>query len=135
MPDGVIPTLGAKYNGIGLKVSNLPAGKYDLLIDGVKWDTVTADQSAAGVNLGARPSPLYPSYDEYLKRSDAGQDQMNAITEVKAFVLPGWIRQPDFQQQRDAEIARRMAALDAAQRQLRELLQPKPHQLELKPVP
>jgi hypothetical protein len=135
MPTGALASLGAKYNRIVLRVAGLLAGDYELFIDGRQLGRLTREQLRDGINLAARPSALHtPPYDEYPRKVLCANDMAARIAEVACYKLPGWVKQADFEKQREVAIARQMAELENAQAQLRCLFRPKPHQFEARPA-
>lgn len=135
MPNAAIASLGAKYNRVMLRMAGLAVGDYELSIDGRQWGRLTDEELRDGVNLASRPSALYsPPYDEYLRKVRALDDMAARIADIACYKLPGWVKQADFERQREAAIARQVEELEEAQSQLHCLFQPKPHQFEVRPV-
>jgi lysophospholipase L1-like esterase len=123
-------------NYYGLKVTGLGKGKYTLAIDGRDVDSFTADELAAGVNLGnLGKGPLF----------EQGQEVFRAINEKNRVVhgrfrgvvmydvnnAPDWLR--DVAGERKAvELQNRKEKIDALQAEVYRKAQPGRHRFELK---
>lgn len=121
-------------NRYELLITGLKAGQYDVLIDGVKVATHTEKELAEGVNLGNVTSG--PVYDHGQKVLEAINNKNNLVRsrffDVLRFNPPGWVKIDDLAGQKKAEAAKRLPAIEAEQKKVNELAQPKPHKWEIK---
>ena len=120
-------------NWCGLKVTGLAPGKYWLAIDGKDAGSFTAEQLAAGVNLGnLTAGPIY----------DQGQLVFNAINAkdqlvhqrfrgVVMFQAPDWLADVAAER-KPKELAKRMEQIAEKQAEIYKLAQPTKHRFELK---
>jgi lysophospholipase L1-like esterase len=121
-------------NFYGLTVAGLEEGKYDVLCDGVTVATHTAKELAAGVNLGnATAGPVY----EHAQKVFAAINKKNELVRSRFFDVlrynpPGWIKVENLNEQKKLEAAKRLPAIEAEQKKVNELAQPKPHKWEIK---
>jgi lysophospholipase L1-like esterase len=121
------------FNWYGLKVTGLAPGKYALAIDGQKVASYSAEELAAGVNLGnLTAGPIH----------EQGQKVFNAINAknglvhqrfrgVVMFNAPDWL-QDVAAERKPKELAKRMEQIAAQQAEVYKLVQPVPHQFELR---
>jgi lysophospholipase L1-like esterase len=121
-------------NFYGLTVAGLEEGKYDVSVDGVKVGTFTAKELAAGVNLGNATTG--PIFDHAQKVFEAINTKNNLVRsrffDVLRFNPPGWVKIENLAEQKKAEAAKRLPAIEAAQKKVFEAAQPKPHKWEVK---
>jgi lysophospholipase L1-like esterase len=121
-------------NFYGLSVSGLKGGSYDVLCDDVKVGTFTSQELAAGVNLGNATGG--PIFDHAQKVFDAITAKNNMVRsrffDVLRFSPPGWVKIDDLAGQKKAEAAKRLPAIEAAQKKVFEVAQPKPHKWEVR---
>ncbi len=121
-------------NFYGLTVLGLKDGSYDVSIDGVKVGAFTAKELAAGVNLGNATSG--PVFDHAQKVFEAINAKNNLVRsrffDVLRYNPPGWVKVDNLNEQKKAEAAKRLPAIEAAQKKVFELAQPKPHKWEVK---
>ena len=118
-----------------LQVTGLPAGQYEVTIDGELAAKVGADALALGINLSNAPGPITTQGREVLGLIFKKNDRyFNRWRSVQLFSLPAWANGPDTENLRatelkrlDAEIAAEEARIDAARK-------PKSHRFEVKPA-
>jgi lysophospholipase L1-like esterase len=121
-------------NFYGLTVAGLEEGKYDVVCDGVTVATHTAKELAAGVNLGnATAGPVF----DHAQKVFAAINTKNGLVRSRFFDVlrynpPGWLKVADLAEQKRAEAAKRLPAIEAEQKKVNELAQPKPHKWEIK---
>jgi lysophospholipase L1-like esterase len=132
---GLLSYLGdlKDLNYYGLKVANLDKGKYTLSIDGKEVGSYTAEQLAAGVNLGNLPSG--PLYDHGRKVLDAINTKNGLVSQrfhgVVRFQAPDWLADV-VKERKPVELKKRKEAIDASQAKVYQLAQPAAHKFELK---
>ncbi|MEO2088605.1 MAG: GDSL-type esterase/lipase family protein [Gemmataceae bacterium] len=121
-------------NRYELLVTGLKEGKYDVLIDGVTVATHTAKELAAGVNLGnATAGPVFDHAQKVFDAINRKNDLVRSrFFDVLRFNPPGWLKISDLNQQRAEELKKRMTRIEAEQKKVFELAQPKPHKWEVR---
>ncbi|HEY1791499.1 MAG TPA: SGNH/GDSL hydrolase family protein [Opitutaceae bacterium] len=95
-------------NDYMLKVSGLPAGRYDVSIDGEPAATVSSEELAGGWNLAYRAGPITKQADEVLrlvaKKNNLYYDRWR---NVQLYEQPKWAgTASDFEAHKGAELAR-----------------------------
>jgi lysophospholipase L1-like esterase len=121
-------------NDYGLTVTGLAEGNYDVLIDGVKVATHTAKELNTGVNLGnVAAGPIFDQAQKVFEAINRKNDLVRSrFFDVLRFNPPGWLKIDDLAGQRKSEAAKRLPAIEAAQKKVFELAQPKPHKWEVR---
>lgn len=121
-------------NDYGLTVTGLAEGNYDVLIDGVKVATHTAKELNTGVNLGnVTAGPIFDQAQKVFETINRRIDLVRSrFFDVLRFNPPGWLKIDDLAGQKKAEAAKRLPAIEAAQKKVFELAQPKPHKWEVR---
>ncbi len=122
-------------NWYGLKVAGLSSGNYALLIDGKEVASYSAEQLAAGVNLGNLTTGAI--HDQGQKVFDAINAKNNLVHQrfrgVVMFQIPDWLA--DVAPERKArDLATRLDQIAARQAEIYKLATPVAHQFELKPA-
>ena len=133
-----------ELNEHGLKVSNLKAGQYDILLDGKKVAQDSDAELAAGVNLAAAVLETGPIAEQV-------HAAWNALTAKNSFhhdrIFNGFLRNPqnipdwldlkpeEIESKRAAAMQKRMAEYLAMQEAVRQALVPRPYYVEIIPVP
>lgn len=122
-------------NWYGLNVKNLEVGQYVVKIDGVEVGQYSHEELAKGINCGnLTKGPIF----------DQGQQVLNAINAkngmvhqrfrgVVMFQPPDWLADVTAER-KPQELAKRMAAIDAAQTKINGMVQPKPRQFLVKMI-
>ncbi|HEY1379314.1 MAG TPA: hypothetical protein VGF55_21100, partial [Gemmataceae bacterium] len=127
-------------NDYGLKVTGLKAGKYELRIDGTPVATYTAEELAAGVNVGlADKGPLYDQGMKVLKAINAKNDilhkRFRGVVMFDPKVVPDWVAPPEeVVHKRREQLEKRAEQIAARQAEVYELAKPVRHTWELKPA-
>lgn len=121
-------------NDYGLTVTGLKEGRYDILIDGVTVATHTDKELAAGVNLGnVTAGPIFDHAQKVFDAINRKNDLVRSrFFDVLRFNPPGWLKIDDLAGQKKAEAAKRLPVIEAAQKKVFELAQPKPHKWEVR---
>jgi lysophospholipase L1-like esterase len=118
-------------NRYALSVSGLAEGNYGVLIDGTEVATASAAELAKGVDLGEVTSgPVWEQGNKVFAAINAKnklvRDRFGKVTRA---TIPEWI--PNGEQLKEAERAKRMTAIEAAQTAVYDLAQPKPRKFEV----
>jgi lysophospholipase L1-like esterase len=133
--DPVLPYVNElkDLNYYGLKVTGLAEGKYALSIDGKEAGSWTAEELAAGVNLGnLHTGPLFAQGEEVAKLIAQKNDIVHQrFRNVVMFNAPDWLADVA-KEQRPIELTKRMEKITALQAAVYKAAAPKPHQFELK---
>lgn len=135
--DSVLPYVNqmSDLNWYGLKVAGLPAGKYDVAIDNTKVFRFTADDLAAGVNLGGlRVGPVY----EQAAKVFAAINEKNKIVHgrfrgVILASVPDWLADVAAER-KPKELAKRKQLIDEKQAEIHKLAEPVKHLWTIKPA-
>lgn len=116
-----------------VKVTGLPAGSYDLSIDGNSAAKVTAEQLAAGYNLSLTAGPITEQARSVLslvfKKNDVFFTRWRSI---QLYQLPEWARSANIEPQRAAEVARLDAQIAELEGQINAARKPATHRFEIK---
>lgn len=122
-------------NWYGLTVKGLKDDDYIVTIDGTEVGKFTAKQLGEGVNLGNLTSgPIWEQGDKVFKAIQA----KNALVHqrfrgVVMFNAPDWLADV-VAERKPAELAKRMAKIDAAQAEVYKLAQPVERRFTVKPA-
>jgi lysophospholipase L1-like esterase len=121
-------------NWYGLKVSGLTAGKYALAIDGTDVGEYTAEQLAAGVNLGnLTTGPIHEQGQKVFEAINAKNDIVHK--RFRGVVMfqnpPDWLADV-YAERKPKELAKRMDQINQKQAEVYQLAQPVKHRFELK---
>lgn len=122
-------------NWYGVKVAGLPAGKYDISIDNVKIATATADELAAGVNLGNLR--VGPAYDQAAKVFAAINAKNTIVHQrFRGVILanvPDWLADVAAER-KPKELAKRKQLINEKQAEIHKLAEPVKHIWTIKPA-
>lgn len=120
-------------NWYGLKVTGLASGKYSVAVDGAEVAQYTADELAAGVNLGTATKG--PIWEQGKKVRDAinAKNQMvhQRFRGVVMFNAPDWLADVAAER-KAAELQKRIEKIAAAQASIYEMVQPVKRQFVIK---
>jgi lysophospholipase L1-like esterase len=118
-----------------LRVDGLPAGEYQLLIDGADAAKFTADDLAKGCNLATRAGPVTEQAREVLRLVLAKNDLFfQRWRNVQLFDFPGWAKSPELEEKRKAELERLDQQIAEMEKQIDEVRKPKVRHFELKRI-
>ncbi|QDU28124.1 Esterase TesA precursor [Anatilimnocola aggregata] len=120
-------------NWYGLKVTGLAAGNYAVAIDGEEVAQFTADELAAGVNLGnVTQGPIHAQGKIVLDAMNAKNQLVHQrFRSVVMFNAPDWLAEVAAAP-KAAELAKRMEKIAAAQAAIYEAVQPVKHNFAIK---
>lgn len=122
-------------NWYGLTVKELEAGHYVVKIDGVEVGQFSHEELAKGINLGNLTSgPIHAQGQAVLNAINAKNGMVHQrFRGVIMFQPPEWLADVAAER-KPRELAKRMAAIDAAQAKINELVNPKPRQYLVKMI-
>lgn len=116
-----------------LRVSALPEGSYDVLIDGETSGRFTSDELGHGVNLATRAGAITAQAQEVLKLVfEKNNVFFQRWRSVQLFDFPGWAKGPDLENKRQAELSRLDQQIGELEKQIDAARQPKAHKWEIK---
>jgi lysophospholipase L1-like esterase len=127
-------------NDLGLKVKSLKPGKFELRIDDQKIGTYTAEELAAGINVGnAETGPIYEQGMKVLAAINAKnnivKDRFWSVVKFDPKDVPNWLMPADVAvQKRRDELAKRDEQIAEKQAEVYRLAVPVKHHWELKAV-
>lgn len=124
-----------ELNRYELCVTGLPAGDYELTIDGEAAGTYDAGALAKGVNLALQAGPVTAQAQRVLdlvfKKNNVYFTRWRG---VQLFDFPAWSRTVDVEQARSRELARLDQEIADLETQIDAARQPKPRRFELVPA-
>ena len=128
-------TLKARSSGVAhtLKVTGLPAGAYQLTANGKPALKASADELAAGLDIGPLLRTL-GSAKEMKDESAAGRAAFAALNAIQQYKLPPWITLADFDQQKASALAKARDTLSAHDTASARLASPAPLPLTITPA-
>jgi lysophospholipase L1-like esterase len=116
-----------------LKVAGLPAGTYELSIDGESVGKASNDDLAKGWNLATTAGPITKQAQEVLalvfQKNNLFYQRWRA---VQLYEFPGWAQSPEGETKRTAELARLDSQIAEAEAQIDTARKPKSHHFELR---
>ncbi len=116
-----------------LKVSGLPAGQYELLVDGESATKASAEDLAKGLNLSAKAGPITAQAQDVLRLVfEKNNVFFTRWRNVQLFELPGWAKSVDLQAARDTELKRLDEQIADLERQINSARKPKLRRFEVK---
>jgi hypothetical protein len=116
-----------------LQVTGLPAGTYELSIDGESVGKASSEDLAKGWNLATTAGPITKQAQEVL----ALVFQKNNLffqrwRSVQLYDFPVWAQSPETESRRVAELARLDAQIAQTEAQIDAVRKPKSHHFELR---
>jgi len=118
-----------------LKITGLPAGAYELSIDGESAGKTTADALAQGWNIAEEAGPITKQSRELLKLVFKKNDiYYKRWRDVQLYSFPPWTQNADTEKAQTAELARLDKEISETEDQINQLRQLKSHHFELKPA-
>ena len=130
----LIPLL-ADLSRYELKVTNLTAPKYQLLIDDKPAATLTAQELAQGCNLTLTAGPITEQARQlWALVVEKNNIFFNRWRSVQLYGPPDWAKSPAFETAREKELSRLDEQIAQLETKINAARQPQPHTFVLKPV-
>jgi len=118
-----------------LRVEGLPAGQYELSIDGQATVKYSASDLAKGCNLAVKAGPVTDQAREVLRLVFAKNDLFfQRWRNVQLYNFPAWAKGPDLENKRQAELKRLDLKIAGLEKEIDAARQPKLRHFELKPA-
>lgn len=118
-----------------LRVSGLPEGRYEIAIDGESVTKTDAAQLAQGVNLSTIGGPIKQQAQEVLalvfKKNDRFFERWRG---VQLYSAPGWLRGPELEGRREAELKRLDAEVRDLEAQIDAKRKPRSRRFEIRKI-
>ena len=123
----------ADLNWYGLAVGGLPAGTYEVSLDGAAVMKATAEDLAKGINLGnLTTGPVHARAQKVFEAIQAKNQLVHRrFRDVVMFNVPAWMAE-EGGKLRAAELAKRTEAINARQADVYKLARPEKVKVELK---
>jgi lysophospholipase L1-like esterase len=118
-----------------LQISGLPAGTYEISVDGETAEKVSSDDLARGANLTTKAGPI-TEQGQQVQRLVFRKNNLffQRWRSVQLYEFPAWAQAPELESKRAAEMARLDQQITELEAQIDELRKPKSHRFELKPA-
>jgi len=118
-----------------LQVNGLPAGSYEVAIDGKTVAKLSSEELAKGWNLTTTAGPITEQARQLLNLVIKKNDLFfNRWRNVQLYALPAWAQCPESEAGRSAEMARLDRQIAEQEARIDEVRRPKPHQFTVKPA-
>jgi hypothetical protein len=115
-----------------LQVTALPAGTYELSIDGESVGKTSSEELAKGWNLAISAGPITKQATEVLALVFQKNNQFyQRWRAVQLYEFPGWAQSPEVESKRAAELARQDSQIAETEAQINAVRKPKSHHFEL----
>ncbi len=134
--DSVLPYVNQlkDLNWYGVKIAGLPAGKYSVSIDGAEVAQPSAEELAAGVNLGnLRVGPVFEQAQKVFTAINQKNDIVRGRFGIVRFNPPDWLADV-VAERKPKELAKRKQLIDEQQAEIHKLAMPVKHRWEIKPA-
>ena len=116
-----------------LKVTGLPAGNYELTIDGEAVGKASGEDLAKGWNLATTAGPITKQAGEVLSQVfEKNNLYYKRWRNVQLYDFPSWAQSPELEAKRTAELDRLDAQIAEAEAQINATRKPKSHHFELR---
>jgi len=115
-----------------LRIAGLPAGSYEVNIDGEAAAKVQSEELARGWNLANAEGPITKQAREVLKLVfEKNNLYFRRWREIQLFDFPKWAQGPDLEGKRAAELAKLDDQIAALEAQIEKARKPKSHHFEV----
>jgi hypothetical protein len=122
-----------ELNRLELIITGLPAGNYQVTIDGEPAGTISGAELAKGWNFANAPGPITRQAQELLKAVfEKNNTFYQRWRQIQLHRFPDWLQGPEAEAKRTAELARLDGAIAAQELKIDQLRKPKSHRFELK---
>jgi lysophospholipase L1-like esterase len=116
-----------------LQITGLPAGNYELSIDGESAGKASSEDLAKGWNLAITAGPITKQAQEVLALVFQKNNQyFQRWRSVQLYDFPAWAQSPETEDRRVAELARLDAQIAQTEAQIDAARKPKSHHFELR---
>jgi len=116
-----------------LKITGLPAGTYEVTIDGESAGKVEAEALAQGWNMTNVNGPITKQSRDLLQAIFQKNDLFfNRWRNVQLYGFPNWVKGPEVESRRAAELQRMDGEIKTAEAKIESLRKPVSHRFELK---
>ncbi len=123
----------AELSRYELRVTGLPAGDYELSVDGETAGRFTGAELGEGCNLSTKAGPVTKQAQDVLKLVfDKNNLFFRRWREVQLFDFPAWARGPEVESKRSGELAKLDSQITELEAQIDAARQPKSRHFELK---
>lgn len=120
---------------LGLKVTGLPTGTYEVKIDGEAAGKVSGEELARGWNFADAGGPITAQARKLLKAVFAKNDIFfQRWRSVQLSDFPKWAQGPKTDKLREEELTKLDGQIKDLEMEINELRKPKPHHFEVQPV-
>lgn len=118
-----------------LRIAGLPAGNYELSIDGEPVGKTTSEQLTQGWNLANQPSPITKQAQRVLDLVFRKNNlYFNRWRNVQLYVFPEWARSPETESLQAAELAKLDQQIADVEAEIESARKPVAHHFEIKPA-
>ncbi len=122
-------------NRYEFQITSLPAGTYEMSIDGELVGTTSAEVLGRGWNLAAEAGPITKQAQEVLKLIFQKNNLFfNRWRDVQLYSFPDWAQTSEAESSRSAQLAKLDQQIAASEAQIEKARKPKSHHFELRPV-
>lgn len=122
-------------NRYEFQITGLPAGTYEMSIDGKLAGKATAEELGKGWNMATEAGPITQQAQEVLKLIFKKNNlYFNRWRDVQLYSFPKWAQTAEAESSRSAELARLDQQIAGCEAQIDDARKPKSHHFELKPV-
>ncbi len=116
-----------------LRVTGLPAGEYEITVDGEEGGKVSGDELGKGCNLTLKAGPITKQAQEVLKLVfEKNNIFFHRWRDVQLFTFPAWAQFPELESKRAAELAKLDGQIAELEAQIDSLRKPKSRHFEVK---
>lgn len=118
-----------------LKVTGMPAGTYEVKIDGEPAGKISSEELARGWNFADAGGPITAQARKLLKAVFAKNDIFfQRWRAVQLYEFPKWAQGPETEKTREVELARLDGEIKELEGTINELRKPKRHHFEVQPA-
>ena len=122
-------------NQYTLQVTGLPAGAYEITINGESAAKASSEELAKGCNLAVQAGPITKQAGQVLAMVfNKNNTYFNRWRDVQLYSFPKWAESPDIEGRRTAELARLDQEIAGQEAEINAARKPKTRHFELKPA-
>ena len=124
--------ISEELNRLELRVAGLPAGNYEVMIDGEPAGKTSAEELATGWNYSNAGGPITKQSREILKLVfDKNNIYFRRWREVQLYSFPPWAQGPETEAKREAEVARLDREIARKEEQINLARKPVSHRFQI----